>query len=190
MSCRPKGIRQDRLPGTTAAFVIREPRQGESDLLFRVRKPVQKPRTHPRTMENCSSARIDPRTSGGLISAMYKGESVLRVGWTIECFERRKPRRPYLNAPTPMPPIALPPVSCVKERAHVCNAEPTQKTAFGYRMRTERQELKSLTTGRRNRGPPRDPVREHACGQHAEETTQLEHRRCKRTTLSRAPRVR
>jgi len=28
-------------------------------------------------MENCSSANSDPRTSGGLISAIYKGESVL-----------------------------------------------------------------------------------------------------------------
>ena len=55
--------------------------KGESDLLFRVRNPVQKPRTHPRTMENCSNANSDPRTSGGLISAMYKGESVLRVRW-------------------------------------------------------------------------------------------------------------
>ena len=53
--------------------------RGKSDLLFRVKKPVQNPSTHPRTMENCSSANSDPRTSGGLISAIYKGESVLCV---------------------------------------------------------------------------------------------------------------
>ena len=33
-----------------------------------------------------------------------------------------------------MPPIALPAVSCVRERAHVCSAEPAQKTAFRMTM--------------------------------------------------------
>jgi len=45
---------------------------------FRVKNPVQKPITQPRTIENCSSASNDPLVSGGLISAMYKGESMLR----------------------------------------------------------------------------------------------------------------
>ena len=36
--------------------------------------------------------------------------------------------RLYLSAPTPRPPMALPPVICVKECAHVCKAEPMQKT--------------------------------------------------------------
>ena len=49
------------------------------NLPFRVKNPVQNPTTHPRTIEKCSSASNEPRTSGGLISAMYKGESILRA---------------------------------------------------------------------------------------------------------------
>jgi hypothetical protein len=41
-------------------------------------KPAQKPKTTPRTIANCSRAMRDPRTSGGLISAIYSGESILR----------------------------------------------------------------------------------------------------------------
>ena len=70
--CTPRGIRQDIGPG-----------------MERVMKPVQKPNTTPRTMDSCSSARSEPLTSGGLISAMYSGESML-------------------SAPTPIPPIARP----------------------------------------------------------------------------------
>ena len=44
---------------------------------FLVINPVQNPRTHPRTIENCSSASNEPRISGGLISAIYNGESML-----------------------------------------------------------------------------------------------------------------
>jgi hypothetical protein len=44
---------------------------------FRVKNPVQNPTTHPRTIENCSRASIEPRVSGELISAMYKGETIL-----------------------------------------------------------------------------------------------------------------
>ena len=39
-------------------------------VLSRVKKPVQNPRTAPRTMANCSRAISDPLTSGGLISAI------------------------------------------------------------------------------------------------------------------------
>ena len=104
---------------------------------FRVENPVQKPITQPRTIENCSSASNDPLVSGGLISAMYKGESMLRH----ERYKTRRPvsnvldgtsrgrSRPYLSAPTPRPPMALPAVICVKDFAHVCKAEPMQKTA-------------------------------------------------------------
>lgn len=49
------------------------------NVLERVMKPVQNPKTTPRTIENCSSAISEPRTSGGLISAMYSGESMLRI---------------------------------------------------------------------------------------------------------------
>ena len=48
------------------------------DALLRVKKPAQKPRTAPRTIANCSRAMREPRTSGGLISAMYNGESMLQ----------------------------------------------------------------------------------------------------------------
>ena len=120
---------------------VPEPKRG-TDLPFRVENPVQKPITQPRTMENCSSASNDPLVSGGLISAMYKGESMLRQGkkttrqeeeacvktfWTVTWRGRSKP---YLSAPTPRPPTALPAVICVKDVAHVCKAEPMQKTAF------------------------------------------------------------
>ena len=44
---------------------------------LRVKNPVQKPSTAPRTMENCSRAISEPRTSGGLISAIYSGASIL-----------------------------------------------------------------------------------------------------------------
>ena len=42
-------------------------------------KPVQKPTTQPTTIDSCSRAIKDPRTSGGLISAMYTGVSVLGI---------------------------------------------------------------------------------------------------------------
>lgn len=42
----------------------------EKDVLSLVMNPVQNPNTTPRTIENCSSAINEPRTSGGLISAM------------------------------------------------------------------------------------------------------------------------
>ena len=61
-----------------------------TDLPFRVENPVQKPITQPRTIENCSSASNDPLVSGGLISAMYKGESMLRH----EKSNKTKKRRP------------------------------------------------------------------------------------------------
>lgn len=38
--------------------------------LLRVRNPIQNPKTTPRTIESCSIAKSDPRSSGGLISAM------------------------------------------------------------------------------------------------------------------------
>ena len=56
---------------------VPEPKRG-TGLPFRVKNPVQKPITQPRTIENDSSASNDPLVSGGLISAMYKGESMLR----------------------------------------------------------------------------------------------------------------
>ena len=40
------------------------------DSLLRVRNPIQNPKTTPRTIASCSIARSDPRSSGGLISAM------------------------------------------------------------------------------------------------------------------------
>lgn len=48
------------------------------NILERVANPVQNPNTTPNTMDNCSSAISDPLTSGGLISAMYSGDSMLR----------------------------------------------------------------------------------------------------------------
>jgi hypothetical protein len=88
-------------------------------------------------MENCSNANNEPRTSGGLISAIYKGQSMLRSfrmprRQACQPFWTGKSRgqvRLYLSAPTPRPPMALPPVICVKDCAHVCKAEPMQKTA-------------------------------------------------------------
>ena len=43
----------------------------------RVINPVQNPNTTPETIANCSNAMSEPRSSGGLISAMYNGESML-----------------------------------------------------------------------------------------------------------------
>lgn len=62
---------------SSACRGVPEPKRA-TDLPFRVENPVQKPITQPRTIENCSSASNDPLVSGGLISAMYKGESMLR----------------------------------------------------------------------------------------------------------------
>jgi hypothetical protein len=58
---------------------------------FLVINPVQNPTTHPKTIESCSSASNEPRISGGLISAIYNGESMLspkcqeacQTFWTI-----------------------------------------------------------------------------------------------------------
>jgi hypothetical protein len=55
----------------------KKPRVGRASLL-RVKKPSQNPATTPKTIDSCSSAMSDPRSSGGLISAMYKGESMLK----------------------------------------------------------------------------------------------------------------
>ena len=38
--------------------------------LLRVRNPSQNPKTTPRTIASCSIDKSDPRSSGGLISAM------------------------------------------------------------------------------------------------------------------------
>jgi hypothetical protein len=78
-----------------------------------------------------------------LISAMYKGESMLSHGMkvkqkgqegssvkTVLDGTSRGRSKPYLSAPTPRPPMALPAVICVKDSAQVCKAEPMQKTAF------------------------------------------------------------
>ena len=43
----------------------------------------------------------------------------------------------YLSAPTPRPPMALPIVICVNECAHVCNADPMQKTTSSGRSAPE-----------------------------------------------------
>lgn len=78
MSWIASGMRQEGEPGTyrrkLARWLVRKCNAYVRD---RVKKPVQNPRTTPRTMENCSSAVKEPRSSGGDISAMYKGDRVL-----------------------------------------------------------------------------------------------------------------
>lgn len=136
---------------------------------FRVKKPVQNPTTHPRTIENCSRASNEPRVSGELISAMYKGESMLchqkcqkGLSNVLDGTSRGQVRL-YLSAPTPRPPMALPAVICVNERAHVCKAEPMQKTASTSRSQVSNGMLANChhmwgrrgirTTCRRDRRP-------------------------------------
>lgn len=58
----------------------------------REKNPAQNPRTTPRTMASCSRAMSEPRTSGGLISAMYKGESMLKARVNISKNTRRQVR--------------------------------------------------------------------------------------------------
>jgi len=79
------------LKNITHSSTCRVPAQNGHGSPFRVKKPVQNPSTHPSTIENCSRASNDPRTSGGLISAMYKGDSMLcyhSARRPVKCFER------------------------------------------------------------------------------------------------------
>ena len=61
----------------------------QTDAQSRVKNPVQNPSTAPKTMANCSRAIKEPRTSGGLISAMYKGDNMLH-NYSSKRSERRK----------------------------------------------------------------------------------------------------
>lgn len=71
------GIRHEAEPDTMV-FKVRDCLHiGGFCLQSRVKNPVQNPKTTPNTIASCSSDMSDPRTSGGLISAMYRGESML-----------------------------------------------------------------------------------------------------------------
>ena len=78
----PSGIRHDIELGTKKQTIRCYYNQSKKlNILDRVMKPVQNPNTTPSTMESCSRAISEPRTSGGLISAIYRGESIL-----VYCF--------------------------------------------------------------------------------------------------------
>jgi len=113
-------------------------------LQLRVRKPVQKPRTTPKTIENCSNAMSDPRTSGGLISAMYRGANILatrRVNRNDESWCMM----PHLRAPTPTPPIARPMNKWLSCWAKHWNVEPIQKmTDLGKEKRIRNEGISHL----------------------------------------------
>jgi hypothetical protein len=53
------------------------------NVLDRVKNPAQNPKTTPRTMDSCSRAIREPRTSGGLISAMYRGLNMLQLSVSV-----------------------------------------------------------------------------------------------------------
>lgn len=96
------------------------------DIHERVMNPVQKPKTTPRTIDNCSRAMREPRTSGGLISAMYKGASMLEQNICISTVEGLTRTDSHLNAPTPIPPMARPMKMWLRFCAAHWNAEPMQ----------------------------------------------------------------
>lgn len=79
--CTANGIRHEADPETYMIKLLVEILKNDKngDLLSRVKNPAQKPKTTPRTIASCSSDMSEPRISGGLISAMYKGESMLSM---------------------------------------------------------------------------------------------------------------
>ena len=50
-------------------------------------------------MENCSNARRDPRISGALISAMYKGDSILYLRSSVDFYGERWDNEPERTNP-------------------------------------------------------------------------------------------
>lgn len=81
--------------------------------------------TMPVTILNSSKTSNAPRISGGLISEMYKGATML----SLRKMRRESDRNtavPYI--PIPMPPISRAITSMAKSTAAVCKTDPTVKT--------------------------------------------------------------
>lgn len=76
---KPSGVRHDADPETNKNVTPYYHLAADKIYSrFLHRKPNQKPTPAPVTIDSCSRAINDPRTSGGLISAIYRGDNILR----------------------------------------------------------------------------------------------------------------